>query len=257
MKLMRIGGQPWSLLTCLFAMWGSLGCSDETGGSKDSPGAAGTAPQGGYSSNSSGGGAGINPGGTPSGGSSGGSASGGGASSVEEVFDPSLPKPTYDCRTDVTNKTCLSVSGNVGGSFDRHCALPSSPDLLLRNPDAWPVACFEDSSTAKVGYFFQVAVPVQGAGPFTFMVAPGGKFTGADVVAAKDDAGGDFRSDHLVSGAIAATVEVDSGATTNIITGTFRAQWGEPEVDCDSRIPNTCLAGKVHGTFRVEHYLKP
>lgn len=242
-------------LVALLATVISLGCSGDPGASHGSAGTGASANQAGAGVAAQGGGAGK-----PTLGGSGGTAAGSGGSgpgSVATVFDPTLTPPAYDCRTDVESKACLSVSGTLNGvAFDRHCAMPGSPGLLRRSPDAWPVACFEDPSD-KVGYFFQVSVPVQPPGVFNVTVALGSTYTGADVVAAKDDQGGDFRSDHLIAGALAATIEVDPVTSDHLIVGTFRASWGVPEVDCDSYFPNDCLPAQVHGNFRVDHYLKP
>ncbi|HYO93625.1 MAG TPA: hypothetical protein VER33_03890 [Polyangiaceae bacterium] len=244
------------------------GQPSSSGGSSGSPngGAGGRAgaPGGGSGGMARGGAGGMTRGGAGgavnggAAGTLGGGAAGtaGGAPAVPgHVFNPSLPPPSYDCRTDTQTKQCISIRGTLNGqSIDRHCALDTSPLVLLRNPDVWPAACAEDN-TGTVGYWYQLNIPIQMPGSFSYNIGPGSAY-GADVGVAFNGRGGDVRSSHFVSAVLAGSVRRDATTTNDILVGTFRAAWAAPAADCDARLTDTCGPADVHGTFKVEHYLK-
>lgn len=207
------------------------GCGDDTTG----VGAGGT-----------GGGAGA--------GATGGSGGSAGTSNVADVFNPALPVPSYDCRADTATKACVSISGTVAGqSVDRHCAGATPPGALARNPTAFPVAC-QESGSPLTGYWYQVTVPVQGPGVFSYELAPGGAYSGANVTVALDGGGGEVRSDHFMAGKLAGSI-VPEGAEDELISGTFRMTWTMPGASCQAVGPDECAPADVNGTFRVLNVL--
>ncbi len=231
---------------------GSAGAS--ASGGTGPGGTAGALGQGGTSGSGGSGGQSGTSGSAGSGGagSGGGGAGGGGPT---EVFDPTLPRPSYECRTDVQSGTCLSISGTLAGvAIDRHCARPDLGGGLARNPDAWPVACYEGSSSSE-GYFFQLAVPRQAPGNFYYDLS-GNPENGLELIVAHDDRGGDLTGSHFAAGALSGKVEHDAGTDHDIISGTFRGTWRMPDANCRQAFMSGCEAATVHGNFRVVHFLK-
>lgn len=180
----------------------------------------------------------------------------GGTAAANEAYNPDLPRPSYDCLTDLQTKDCVSISGTLDGqAIDRHCALPDAPGVLFRNPDAWPAGCVE-GATSATGYFYQVTVPVQAPGTFDHVLAAGDDFIGADIALALDGRGGDVQASHFVGGEIAGTVETDpADSTGTIIVGTFRGTWDVPDQFCIAYKEQQCAPANVHGNFRVENYM--
>jgi hypothetical protein len=173
------------------------------------------------------------------------------------VFDPGLPPPSYDCRADTQARQCISIRGTLNGeAVDRHCAVGMPPLVLLLNPDAWPVACAE-SGSASVGYWYQLSIPMQMPGPFLHNITAGTPNNGAEVAVAFNGRGGSVRSDHFVSAVVAGSVRRDATTTNDILIGTFRATWKTPVAGCDGRLADSCGPAEIHGTFKVEHHLKP
>ena len=128
---------PWGMtLSLLAASFLACGSSDGAdGGGSTRGGSAGASTAAGASAaGANGGTAGTSNGGAPTGisggagfnaGVSGGAvaAMGGASGAPTNVLDPSLPAPSYDCRSDATTKACVSISGTLAGAaFDRHCA---------------------------------------------------------------------------------------------------------------------------------------
>ena len=264
---------PWGMtLSLVAASFLACGGSDGTDGGSTRGGSAGASTAAGASAAGANGGAsgataGTSNGGAPTGvsggagfnaGASGGAgmAMGGASGAPTNALDPSLPAPSYDCRSDATTKACVSISGTLAGAaLDRHCARDVSPGLLLRNQNAWPVACQEQADVNQ-GWFYQIAVPIREAGNFSYEMKSGDPYVGADVVVMNDNTGGDFQATHFQSGAVAGVVEVEAATGNHIITGTFRATYATPEPLCHTVYANTCAAAQVTGTFRVIHYLK-
>lgn len=173
---------------------------------------------------------------------------------VADAFNPQVALPSYDCRTDPATKACVSVSGTLAGeAIDRHCAGTVSPGAVFRTPDAFPVACLE-SGSPRMGFWYQVTVPVQGAGAFSYDLTPDGAFLGANVTVARDGSGGEVRSDHFVGGKLSGTLVKDA-SDDDLISGTFRMTWGAPGVSCQPGGPSGCAAADVNGTFRVLNVL--
>jgi hypothetical protein len=234
------------------------------GGSEDGGGGAGGAGTAGLSAVSGssplgGTGGGGSGGQTPAAGNgSGGSRAGGptgghtGVAGSSSVLDPTIPAPSYDCVADSASKACVAARGTFNGAeVDKHCSRPDAPLLLLRNPDAWPAACDERNGT-KLGWFFQIAVPVGEPGPFKYEAKAGDDYIGADVVVTSDSYGGDFRASNLLSGAVAGVIEVDAASGEHVAYGTFRADYGPPDVLCNSSFATECAPGRITGTFRVQ-----
>jgi hypothetical protein len=233
------------------------GNTDGSGGSGGAGATGGSGATGAVGGNTSGGAGGTNASGTNAGGvapGAGAPSGGGGSSSVggNSVLDPSIPAPSYDCVGDVVTKACVAIRGTFNGQeVDKHCARPTSPLLLLKNPDAWPAACDEQAGQPKTGWFYQIAIPVHESGPFEYELVAGDDYIGADVVVVLDSFGADFRASNLTSGAVAGVVEKNA-AGEHIVYGTFRATYGMPDILCNSSFATECAAGKVTGTFRVQ-----
>lgn len=173
-----------------------------------------------------------------------------------EVFDPSIELPSYDCRNDTATRACVSIRGTFAGEpLDRYCGRDTSPGLLLRSPDAWPVAC-QEGATPDEGWFYQISVPIQAPGSFHHEVVEDDAFIGANVVVMENARGSDFESGNFVSGAVAGTVTRDPATEDDVIVGTFRGTFGAPGVLCNALFADECEAAQVHGTFKVVHFLK-
>jgi hypothetical protein len=89
------------------------------------------------------------------------------------AFNPALPAPSYDCRSDInaTSKSCISLTGTAAGmAFEDHCADPLSPNGLLLSPPAWPTGCGSD----PLHRLYNVDVPVQDPGLFHYTQMPNG-----------------------------------------------------------------------------------
>jgi hypothetical protein len=241
--------------SCLIVAAISLSCSDDSRDVSSSPGGMGASSgqggSGGSPQGGSGGSAGSSSGGSSQGGVSGTSGTGGG---VADVLNPNLPPPSYDCRTDAQTKQCVSIRGTIAGqNVDRYCALPDSPIGFVGNPPAWVTNC--EQQEGNQSYVYRVDILVQQPGSFHHVLDPE-DYTGADVVAGVNDAGGDGRSNHLVQAEIAGSVVRDPQTTDDIVTGTFRATWGDPPANCFPAYVDQCVPADVHGTFRVDYALK-
>jgi len=240
-----------TLLACGSSAGSGGGTSAGTGGTGAHAGESGGSQAGGSSgSPASGGGAGGSGGGTA------GSGAGGGSGPVD-VLDPSLPKPSYDCRTDSTSRTCVSISGKFNGmDLDMHCADPSSPMLGDAAPDAWLTSC-RPSGMAGVGYWYQISVPWQMPGSFDLKRTTGQPRAGVDEILALDYSGVDFFTDNFVSGEVAGTVALDAGSGDTILTGTFRGTWSDPgAAHCRGEAVSACYAAQITGTFRSDQIIK-
>jgi hypothetical protein len=195
----------------------------------------------------------------PAGGSGGGTAGNGagGGSGPVNVLDPSLPKPSYDCRTDTTSRNCVSISGKFNGmDIDMHCADPSSPMLGDAAPDAWLTSC-RPSGMPGVGYWYQISVPWQMPGNFDFKRMTAQPRAGVDEILALDYSGVDFFTDNFVSGEIAGTVALDESSGDTILTGTFRGTWSAPSgARCRGEAVSACYAAQITGTFRSDQIVK-
>jgi len=250
-----------SWTVCLVLGLIALGCSSETDGStgSGSGGTGGSSGQGGSGGTAAGGSGGSGgssaSGGTSSGGGSGGvSGTSGVGGTPDEVLNPDLPAPSFDCRTDLQNKQCVSIRGTINGqAIDRRCVLPNSPLGFIGNPPAWVTSCEEQADGHS--YIYRVDVVVQQAGVFHHVLDLA-NYTGVEVIAGIDGAGGDARSNSMSRGEVAGSVVRDAQTTDDIISGTFRATWGTPPVDCNPRYVDTCAPADVHGTFRVDYALK-
>jgi hypothetical protein len=243
------GASRWA--ACLVFGLIALGCGSETdAGSGGTSGGTGGTAQGG----SGGSGASSASGGTSSGGGSGGvSGTSGSGGTPDEVLNPDLPAPSYDCRTD-PNKQCVSIRGTIDGQqVDRHCTLATSPLGFIGNPPRWATGCEEQADGHS--YFYRIDVLVQQAGAFHHVLDPD-NYTGVEVIASIDGAGGDARTNNLSRGEVAGLVVRDQQTTDDIISGTFRASWGTPAIDCTPRYIETCASADVHGTFRMDYSLK-
>lgn len=259
------------------ASLGAYGCGSDEGGSSMANGSAGIAGDG--SDGGSAGTAANASSGTTSGGgrnfagssAAGGGAAGGGAAgsgglvamagsgSVElpdAVFDPTLPEPSVDCRTQVDTKRCVSIRGQVNdGSVDAHCTSQALVNLTFEPPRAWVADCTE-GPTPEMGKQYQVAIPVQKIGTFEYQLTPDSSSSGASVLISVDDVGGSTLADHFESGVLSGVVE-DGGLGAALISGTFRARWTAPATDCDAGAVGHCGAVAVNGTFRILHSVPP
>lgn len=250
---MKTSSQSCLLLTLLLSLSAGA-CSDDDsggeGGQSGSAGTSGSAASGSAGSSSAGSSSGGASGG--SGGSSGGAGSnagGGGSATVEDVYNPALPRPSRDCKADGSPQ-CLAISGTLLGSkVDESCVRTSPASVLLGTPPAWPVACQGDSGP-NVGLFYQVSVPAQQPGSFHYKLEDADQFAGADVAITKDDVGGDGKSDHLKVLEMAGTISADAASGGKLVVGTFRATWDTPGQVCSGGVIGTCGAADVHGSFR-------
>jgi hypothetical protein len=215
------------------------------GGGDDAPDST---PAVGATGNTTGGGS------SAGGGASGGFGGTGGSPRGGSVLDPTLAPPTYDCVGDAVTRQCVSISGVIAGrSIDRHCARSDSPLTIFGSPYRWLSDCIEQDADGTA-FNYRVEVPVQDAGPFQYTLDPN-DYVGADVLVIMNDAGGELQSDHSIGGLMAGLVEVDPATENDIITGTFRAAWGEPDATCRAGFPDTCASAHVHGNFRVRYSL--
>jgi hypothetical protein len=224
---------------------------DGSGASSGQGGSGGSSPggSGGQAATGGGGSSGGETGGG-SGGSGGSSGTGGG----DDVLNPDLPPPSYDCRTDSQSRQCVSIRGTIAGrTVDRHCALPDSPTAFVGTNPAWVTSC--EQQEGDQAYLYRVDVPVQDVGAFHHMLDPE-NYTGADIVASVNDVGGDGRADNLILAELAGSVVRDPQTTDDIITGTFRATWRDPQSSCFPAYVDECAAADVHGTFRMIYSLK-
>jgi hypothetical protein len=254
MRRSEIPSAGWLVLGFVFL---SLGCSSKDSLRGSAVGAAGSESvsmgAGGLSLQFGGAGAGgIATGGAAAGGTSGGAASAGAASATTDVFSPSLDKPSFDCRTDVEDKDCVSVAGMVSGhGFDQYCADINSPMALLLSPPRWPTAC------EAIQQDYQVDVPVQNPGSFHVTLTPADDTVGVDVRVVINGAGGDREASNLVSAEVAGNVTTDPMSGDAIVSGTFHATWSTPAATCRTGDGSPCFAADLNGTFRSDNNLKP
>ena len=181
-----------------------------------------------------------------------GTGTSGGGTDGTDVLDPTLPKPSHDCRADTGSKTCISVSGVLNGMpIDLHCSLPDSPTVADGPPDAWLTGC-RPSGMPGVGYFYLVSVPWQLPGTFDLVRTTNQTRAGADEILESDSTGVDFTTPNLVKGELAGTVVKDATGMHTILTGTFRGTWGTPDASCTGNAVNKCYAAQINGTFRSD-----
>lgn len=245
-----------SLLLCVSVCASSfaLGCSDDgdgngnggnsgagTGGASSGAGGKGGSTGSAGAAGSASSGAGMTSGGSA------GASGAGGSGPLIEVFNPALPKPAVDCRTSNAAQ-CLSISGTLlGAAIDDSCTKDQEAGGIFTDPDAWPIYCGE-GPTGFEGLFYQVTVPLQGAGTFHHVLEDRDDFAGANVMVTQDDVGASGEDSFLKVLELAGKVEpmqIDV-FTVRLVTGTFRATWNEPESTCGA----SCGAADVHGSFR-------
>lgn len=262
-ETMKLYGWILSFACCALGCGSGEGSSNVAGGNGGSTGGAvattgGTGGTGARSSSGGTSGAGGSGGGSTQDGASGGTG-GSMPSDAPSLLDPSLPMPSYDCRTDLITKECVSMSGTFGTTpIDLHCALANSPSVVFSSPPVWPTTCNDVTSSGTPSYTYAAYIPLQGPGTFHHIVEPGSDNSlGADVLVMLDLYGADALAENLIRIEIAGTVEQDPVTMHHIIYGTFRAEWGPPGEMCSAGTPVYCSAANVHGTFRVEHYLEP
>lgn len=176
---------------------------------------------------------------------------------VHVVLDPSLPAPSYDCRTDTQSRDCVSISGTLAGSpIDRHQAKPDSPTFFSGASNGWAwVAGGWEGGVPNAGYFYRLNIAVQKPGTFDFTIAPHAGTSAPYVGAALDSAGADTYSDNLVSAEIAGSVQHDAASGDDTFAGTFRGTWSAPQPSCGGGPAITCAAADVQGTFRTIYSL--
>lgn len=189
-------------------------------------------------------------------GSAGSAGSGGGGSGsggVPAVMNPNLPPPSYDCRTDLAAKECVSVSGTYDGeAVDQHCTEATSPTSLLLSPNRWQAGCGEGFSGP--GLYVGVSVPVQAPGTFHHILLASESFDGADVEVVKDGmttAFNDQAAIHFQGAEIAGLVEEESATSYDTVSGTFVARWDPTGITCAQ-----CPPADIHGSFRVTYQLQ-
>lgn len=249
------------LLAC-----GSDGASSQGGSGSSGSGPGGGAPSGGSSSNAGSPASAGNSGaaGGSGGGVAGGSTAGaGGAASVvvpPDDFDPAIPKPSFDCRTSEldSSKRCVSIRGTLNGvAVDTHCSSGALVYVTFDDPLAWVADCLEGPSS-EMGRRYQVTVPVQKPGTFSYDLppGPGAPYAGASMTVAVNLVGGSSLGDHYAGGALSG-VAYDGDFGTEVILGSFHGSWKAPtSASCDPGPMGMCAPGEINGTFRIVHAVR-
>ena len=113
-----------------------------------------------------------------------------------------------------------------GQSFDESCTAESFFASTIGAPPRWTIAC--DVPMAGK-YYLATDVLVQGPGVFDVNLVKGSNSKGDVIVSIGEAQGGNADADNFVSGRYAGQVVADS-ATTNIVSGTFKAAGASPQL---------------------------
>jgi len=196
--------------------------------------------------------------GTSGSGASAGSIAGAGGLAVvipPDNFNPAIPSPSFDCRTFESTKRCVSIRGTINGvAVDTHCSSEAVDNVTFDNPLAWVADCLEGES-AQMGRRYQVSVPVQKPGMFSYELAPAAPYAGASMTVQVNLVGGSSVADHYAGGALSG-VASDGEFGLALVLGSFNGTWNAPaSASCNPHISMGQCGGpsSINGTFKMLH----
>ncbi|MEO8904657.1 MAG: hypothetical protein ABI488_19785 [Polyangiaceae bacterium] len=246
-----------------------LGCGSDEGSSPAAGGGAGGTTATGGAANSAGisalaGNSGaIATGGAGTAGSGASTSSNAGSAGSAVVIPPdnfnrAVPIPSFDCRTAASSKRCVSIRGTINGAtVDTHCLSEAVDNVSFDSPLAWVADCLEGDSAA-MGRRYQVTVPVQKPGPFSYDLLTGAAYAGASMTVQVDLVGGSSVGDHYGGGAISGAAS-DADFGLELIVGSFHGTWNAPgSASCNPHISMGQCGGPsdINGTFKMQHLVR-
>lgn len=255
-------------VACFLVVTQLLACGSDEGSSPAVDGGAGGTTATGGTANSAGisalagnsGAIATGGAGTAGSGASTSSNAGSGGSAVvpPDNFNPAIPIPSFDCRTAESSKRCVSIRGTINGAtVDTHCSSEAVDNVSFDHPLAWVADCLEGDS-AEMGRRYQVSVPVQKPGPFSYDLATGEAYAGASMTVQVDLVGGSSVADHYAGGAISGAAS-DSDFGLELIVGSFHGSWNAPgSANCNPHISKGQCGGPsgINGTFKMQHLVR-
>lgn len=164
------------------------------------------------------------------------------AAAAPTAFDPTVPVPSHDCRTD-PSVNCISYAGTYDGmSVDSYCDKPDGTSVTIHAGE-WVIGCDTTSQGTAVLY-----VPIQKVGAITG-TATAGSASGMDFEFSADATTEiALFTSNLVHAAMVGTIAASSPG--RVVTGTFHGQWSTPASGCSGPYGATCAAADVNVTFR-------
>lgn len=164
------------------------------------------------------------------------------------AFDPRVPAPSHDCRTD-TNDNCISAAGTYAGvPLDEFCDSPSDLGVVIQAGE-WAMGC----NTLGPG-FGRLFIPIKEPGIFietaTAMSKPQTEFEFSADSAMVNQSSVALFSSNLVCADIAATIAALPYSYRSI-SGTFHGSWTTPGPGCSGPYGSPCAATDINVTFRM------
>jgi len=189
------------------------------------------------------------------GGGAGKGSSNGGAGSAAgtpaEVFDPDLPVPTHDCRTD-TSKDCVSLAGTFEGTPIDLFTESEKCGAGGVHSGKWVIGC-DHVGINSADVHVVLDVPIIRPGSFSASMQPGdAAFADFQFYAVGFNKTVALFAGNLVSAQIAGTVVADDSSPTypyRVVSGTFHGVWGTPETSCLSVGSTACATAELNVTF--------